>query len=137
MVEQIVRDIRCICSGMKPAREEMQLIRNLNQRCVLKGIEVGDEVKLLGLTSTSTTGQLIDYGKDDYRKPAQILRICVSAGMSVLALGNDENEVILPPAAYRVIDRYDENGTDIVVLDALQPLDLDGLISEAKSVYGI
>ena len=56
--------------------------------------------------------------------------------MPVLALDNGENEVIVPPAAYRVEDRYEENGTDVVVLEALRLLDLDGLISEAKSAYG-
>ena len=135
MIGQVIQDIRCLCSGMKPAHKEMQLTRNLNERCAIKSFNIGDTVELLGLTSTSTTGQLIDYSQGNYRKPSQVLHIRVAAGLPVLPLDNSENEVILPPAAYRVVDRHNENGTDVVILDALYPLDLDCLIREAEAAY--
>lgn len=134
MIEQAIKDIRCLCLAMQPVHDEIRLIRNIDERYALKHFCIGDRIELLGLTSTSTTGQLIDYSQDNFRRPGQILHIHVAAGLPVLLPENSrENEVILPPMAYRVLDRHDESGTDVVVLEALYPLALDQLIREARA----
>ena len=134
MLDQAMDDIRCICHAMHLAHQEMKLIRNVDRRYAIKDFDVGGKIELKGLTSTSTTGQLIDYGKEDYRKPGQILRIHVAAGLPFLSITeNNENEVILPPMVYRVLDRYEENETEVVDLQAMCPLDLERLIGEAKA----
>ncbi|MGM9662245.1 MAG: hypothetical protein ACI3WR_04030 [Oscillospiraceae bacterium] len=135
MLGQAVEDIHRICRAMRPAPSEMLLIRNVGKRFAVKDFQIGGTVDLLGLTSTSTTGQLIDYSRENYRKPDQILKLHVAAGLPVLPLEDSgENEVILPPMAYRAVDRRDENGVDVVTMEAVRPLDLDRLIREAKLV---
>lgn len=136
MIDQVIEDIRCICFAMQCTHEEMRLIRNVDERYAIVNLKIGDLIELLGLTSTSTTGQLIDYGQDNYRKPGQIFHIHVGANLPAILMENSrENEVILPPMAYCVLDRYDENGIDIVVLEALYPLDLESLIFKARAVW--
>lgn len=136
MVNQLIEDICCICNAMEYSHKAMELYRNVDKRYVLRNINIGDKIELLGLTSTSTTGQLIDYSQDNFRKPGQILRIHVGANLPILQVENSrENEVILPPMVYCVLDRYDENGTEIVVLEAVCPLELEALISEGKAVW--
>ncbi|MGM9619129.1 MAG: hypothetical protein ACI3W8_04770 [Oscillospiraceae bacterium] len=135
MLGQAVEDIYRICRAMRPTPREMRLIRNVDKRFAVKDFRIGDTVDLLGLTSTSTTGQLIDYGRENYRKPDQILELHVAVGLPVLPLeDNGENEVILPPMAYRAVGRRDENGVDVVTMEAIRPLDLERLIREAKLV---
>lgn len=136
MIEQAIADIYRICQAMQPAPCEMKLIRNVNQSSVLKNFQIGGTINLLGLTSTSTTGQLIDYGKENYRKPDQILKIHVAAGLPVLHIENDqENEVILPPMTYHVVDKNEENGVEVIAMEAIVPLDLDNVIHEAQAAY--
>ena len=136
MIDQAILDIRCICSAMQSAEEDLQLIRNVDARFAIGRAAVGETVELLGLTSTSTTGQLIDYGKNEQQKPDQILRIRVPAGLPALRLEDDrEREVLLPPMAYRVLDRRTENGADTLWLEAVKPLNLEQLICAAKSEW--
>lgn len=133
MIDQAVLDIRCICSAMQSAGEDLQLIRNVDARFAIGRAAIGETVELLGLTSTSTTGQLIDYGKNEQRKPDQVLRIRVPAGLPALRLEDDrESEVLLPPMAYRILDRRTDNGADTLWLEAAKPLDLERLICAAK-----
>lgn len=136
MIDQAILDIRCICSAMRAAREDLRLIRNVDARFAIDCAAVGETVELLGLTSTSTTGQLIDYGKNEQRIPDQILRIRVPAGLPALKLEDDrEREVLLPPMAYRVLDRRTENGAETLQLEAVKPLNLEQLICAAKSEW--
>ena len=136
MIEQAIADIDCICRAMEPAPCDMELVRNLDSHTALGNVRIGDTADLLGLTSTSTTGQLIDYGKENYRKPDQILKIHIAAGLPLLRMENDrENEVILPPMTYRVVDRAHENGVDVITMEAISPLDLDHVIREAKAAW--
>ena len=72
MLEQAIADIRLLCRAARPAEEEMTLLRNVDARFLLYDAPPGSTVELLGLTSTSRTGQLIDYGRQDYRAPAQV-----------------------------------------------------------------
>ena len=133
MLDQAILDIRCICSAMQSAGEDLQLIRNVDARFAIGRAAIGETVELLGLTSTSTTGQLIDYGKNEQRKPDQVLRIRVPAGLPALRLEDDrESEVLLPPMAYRILDRRTDNGADTLWLEAAKPLDLERLICAAK-----
>lgn len=133
MINQAILDIRCICSAMQSAEEDLQLIRNVDVRFAIGRAAIGETVELLGLTSTSTTGQLIDYGKNEQRKPDQVLRIRVPAGLPALRLEDDrESEVLLPPMAYRILDRRTDNGADTLWLEAAKPLDLERLICAAK-----
>lgn len=135
MIDQAILDIRCICSAMHAAQEDLQLIRNVDARFAID-CAMGETVDLLGLTSTSTTGQLIDYGKNEQKKPDQILRIRVPAGLPALRLEDDrECEVLLPPMAYRVLDRRTENSADALRLEAVKPLALELLICAAKSEW--
>lgn len=132
ILEQAARDARCICRGMKPAPKEILLIRNIGKRCVLQNTEAGQTIRLLGLTSTSTTGQLIDYGKDACEKPEQIARILIPEGFPMLTVEDErENEVILPPAVYRMTEKRKEQETEVLCLQALTPLDVEQLIEEA------
>ena len=136
MIDQAILDICCICSAMHAAEEELQLIRNVDARFAIGCTAVGETVELLGLTSPSTTGQLIDYGKNEQRITDQILRIRVPAGLPALRLEDDrEREVLLPPMAYRVLDRRTENGADTLQLEAVKPLNLEQLICAAKSEW--
>lgn len=133
MINQAILDIRCICSAMQSAEEDLQLIRNVDARFAIGRAAIGETVELLGLTSTSTTGQLIDYGKNEQRIPDQVLRIRVPAGLPALRLDDDrESEVLLPPMAYRILDRRTDNGADTLWLEAAKPLDLERLICAAK-----
>ena len=55
------------------------------------------------------------------------------AGLPALRLEDDrEREVLLPPMAYRVLDRRTENGADTLWLEAVKPLNLEQLICAAK-----
>ena len=135
MLEQAISDIRLLCGSMQPTTEPVRLFRNMEQAFVLQNTREGEQIELLGLTSTSTTGQRIDYGQDDYRKPAQVLQIDVPKGLPALFLKNDEHEVLLPPMRYRVsgVDLHD--GVPTVALEALSPLDLEPLIESAKDAF--
>lgn len=136
MIDQAIRDIRRICYAMQQEHECMKLIRNVDKRYSMNNFCIGDTINLLGLTSTSTTGQLIDYSHDNFRKPGQIVHIHIGNNIPILPVENSrEHEVILPPMAYQVLDSYDENGTDHVVVEALFPLELESLIHEALAVW--
>ena len=43
--------------------------------------------------------------------------------------------MLLPPMAYRVLDRRTENGADTLWLEAVKPLNLEQLICAAKSEW--
>ena len=135
MLEQAISDIRLLCDSMQPAREPVRLFRNMESAFCLKNAREGEQIELLGLTSTSTTGQQIDYGHDDYRKPAQILRIDVPKGLPTLFLKNEEHEVLLPPMRYRVTGNDTSDGVPTVTLEALCPLNLELLIRRAKETF--
>jgi len=136
MIDQAIRDIYCICRSMQTTHEDLNLIRNVDARYTIENLHIGDIFDMPGLTSTSTTGQLIDYSQDNFRTPGQIFHIRVAANTPILPVENSkENEVLLPPMQYRVLDRYTDNGIDTVILDALHPLELEPLIDNAKAIY--
>lgn len=135
ILEQAVADIRLLCSSMQPTKEPIILIRNMEKPFCLKAPHVGENVELLGLTSTSTTGQQIDYGDNDFRKPAQVLRLNIPAGTPALFLENDEHEVLLPPLSYAIKGAGVENGVPTVTLDAVSPLDHEQLIKSSEDVF--
>ncbi|MBO4384804.1 MAG: hypothetical protein J5854_05235 [Clostridia bacterium] len=135
MLDQAISDLRLICRSMRPADGPERLIRNMERAFVLKDVRVGEEVELCGLTSTSTTGQKIDYGVQDLRQPAQILYIDIPAGTPALFLNNDEHEVLLPPMRYRATDIGSSCGVPTVTLEALSPLDAEILIRSAKESF--
>ena len=135
ILEQAVSDIRLLVGSMRPTKEPVRLFRNEEKRFCLKNVNVGNNVELLGITSTSTTGQQIDYGRDDYRAPAQILQIDLPAGLPALFLDNDENEVLLPPMLYAVKSESVEKGVPTITLDAVRPLDLERLILSSKEAF--
>lgn len=135
ILEQAISDIRLLCGSMQSTTEPVRLFRNMEQALVLQNIREGEQIELLGLTSTSTTGQQIDYGRDDFRKPAQVLEIDVPKGLPALFLGNDEHEVLLPPMRYRVKGKSVTDGVSTVMLDALCPLDSEQLIQSSKDAF--
>ncbi len=135
ILHQAITDIRLICDSMHPIREPVRLFRNMEAAFCLKNIREGEQVDLLGLTSTSTTGQQINYGQNNFRKPAQILQIDVPSGLPALFLENDEHEVLLPPMRYRVKGEHIEDGVLTVSLDACQPLELERLIQSATEAF--
>ncbi|MBR4435794.1 MAG: hypothetical protein IKS90_06845 [Clostridia bacterium] len=134
MLEQAIDDIRTICSAAMPVSEDLLLFRNVNARFMLNA-EQNDTVALLGLTSTSNTGQLIDYGNNDYLSPAQILKICVPRHFPAVSFVNSENEVILPPMEYRVLSSTMRDNVSIIELQAIGSLDIESLISTSKDVF--
>ncbi len=115
----------------------MLLFRNVEARFKLDGASPGSAVELLGLTSTSSTGQLIDYGHQDYHAPAQVLKIHVPIGMPVLCFENAENEVLLPPASYQVIASTAHDSISVIDLKAQRRLDIENLISAAKDTFSL
>ena len=135
MLEQAIADIRLLCCSAGPAQQEMLLFRNMGARFMLDGASPGNTVELLGLTSTSSTGQLIDYGHQDYHTPAQVLKIHVPIGMPVLCFENAENEVILPPMSYQVVASTVQDSIPIVDLRAHRVLDVESLIFSAKDTF--
>jgi len=123
MIETAINDIHNICNAMQPADTEMLLYRNVVEDFAIQSPTIGSEVDLIGITSTSTTGQQIDYGKNDFKITFYQYEIRVAAGMPVLVLENDyrqENEVILPPMRYRITGVRDK----IIALEAIKPLDV-------------
>ncbi len=137
MLEQAIADIRLLCRSASPAQQEMLLFRNVEARFKLDGASPGSAVELLGLTSTSSTGQLIDYGHQDYHAPAQVLKIHVPIGMPVLCFENAENEVLLPPASYQVIASTAHDSISVIDLKAQRRLDIENLISAAKDTFSL
>lgn len=135
ILNQAISDIRLICGSMQPTKEPVQLFRNMESAFCLKNVREGGQIDLLGLTSTSTTGQQIDYGQNDFRPPAQILRIDVPAGLPALFIENDEHEVLLPPMRYRIRGERVKNGVPTVTLEALHALDLEQLIRSSKEAF--
>lgn len=135
ILEQAISDIRLLCASMEPTKAPVRLFRNMESAFCLKKVRAGEEIELLGLTSTSTTGQQIDYGHDDYRKPAQILEIDCPAGINALFLENEEHEVLLPPMRYRIKGERIEDGVSTVTLEACHPLDLEQLIRSSKDAF--
>ena len=135
MAEVAVNDIHIICDAMRPAERELILFRNVDVKYTIENPTVGETVILKGLTSTSTTGQEIDYG-DGFRTEYVQYIINVPTGIPVFAVENDyreENEVILPPMKYKITDVRYENGQRIIELEALKTLDIDTLIESGKS----
>ena len=135
MLEQAISDIRLLYTSMQPTKEPIHVIRNVGRMFAIKNVHDGDQIDLLGLTSTSTTGQQIDYGHDDYRKPAQVLEIDVPKGLPALFLENDEHEVLLPPMRYRVKGESVKDGVSTVLLEALHLLDLERLIRSSAEAF--
>lgn len=140
---QIVRiaidDIQTICRAMQPAAPETILYRNVDEHFFLKTPQIGQLVTLHGLTSTSTTGQEIDYGKNDLRKATFQYRILLPKGLPMLAIENDsreENEVLLPPMQYRLTDVSVSDTQHTIILEAVQPLDIDHLIESSNAFFG-
>lgn len=134
-----INDIYNICNSMQPADDEILLYRNVVEEYAIKDLTIGKEVDLKGITSTSTTGQKIDYGNSNFIITFYKYEIKVSAGMPILVLENDyreENEVILPPMRYRISGVRDDEGDEggkIVELETIKPLDVYLLIKDAKS----
>ena len=135
ILDQTISDIRLLCASMQPTKEPVRLFRNMEQAFVLQNARKGEQIDFWGLTSTSTTGQQIDYGHDDYRKPAQVLEIDVPKGLPALFLENDEHEVLLPPMRYRVKGESVTDGVSTVTLEALYPLDPEQLIQSSKDAF--
>ncbi|MCL2557842.1 MAG: hypothetical protein FWE09_05130 [Treponema sp.] len=138
IIETAINDIRTICDSMRPADSEMTLYRNVEEEHAIKELTVGKEVDLLGLTSTSSTGQKIDYGNGSFKTAFCIYEIKISVGLPVLIVENDyreENEVILPPMRYRISGTRD-NGK-IAALEAIKPLDISLIIKNAKMALNI
>ena len=135
ILEQAISDIRLLCGSMQPAEEPVRVIRNMESAFCLQKVREGEQIELFGLTSTSTTGQQIDYGQNDYRKPAQILQIDVPKGVPTLFLENEEHEVLLPPMRYRVTGNDILDGVSVVTLEALYPLDVEQLIRRAAETF--
>ena len=131
MLERAVSDIVTLCRAMKPVEENALLYRNLHARCAFAGLAPGDELPLPGLTSTSRTGQRIDYGCQDFRTPAQILEIRLPAGFPALAGRISENEVLLPPMRYRVLSVETRDQTPLITLRPESLLALRDLLREA------
>lgn len=135
ILEQMISDIRLLCASMQPTKEPVRLFRNMEQAFVLQNTRKGEQIDFWGLTSTSKTGQQIDYGHDDYRKPAHVLEIDVSKGLPALFLENDEHEVLLPPMRYRVKGESVKDGVSTVLLEALHMLDLERLIRSSAEAF--
>ncbi len=135
ILEQAIDDIRLLCASMRPTKEPVRLYRNMEPAFRLQNARGGEEIELLGLTSTSTTGQQIDYGHADFRAPAQVLAIDVPKGLPALFLENDEHEVLLPPMRYRVTGTNLHDGVPTVSLEALRTLDPEQLIRSAKDAF--
>ena len=135
MLETAISDIRLICHSMYPAGEAVRLIRNMEKAYSLKSVRKGERIDLLGVTSTSTTGQLIDYGVDDFRKPDQILLLDIPEGTPLLFLKNEENEVLLPPMRYVVTAEAVNDGIHTVTLNAEHPLNIEELIRASEEAF--
>ena len=123
-IKTAINDIRNICKAMQSATEEMVLYRNVAEEYAIKNLSIGEEIELKGITSTSTTGQKIDYGKNEFVETFQKYEIKIFVGIPILIVENDyrqENEVILPPMKYRVSDVQD----GLVKLEAIAPLDIE------------
>lgn len=135
MLMQAIADIRLLCGSMKPLEDPILLYRNLGKGACLRNVGEGDPVDLPGITSTSTTGQQIDYGNNDMRKPAQILKLEIPAGMPALFIEGAEHEVLLPPMRYTAAGVGVENDVPTVALRALSPLDLEEVIRSASEAF--
>ena len=135
MLEQAISDIRLLCRSMQPTKGPVRVYRNMERAFVLQNIRKGEQIDLLGLTSTGMTGQQIDYGQNDFRSPAQVLQIDVPAGTPALILENDEHEVLLPPMRYRIKGESITDGVSTVMLDALCPLDWEQLIQSSTDAF--
>ena len=135
IMERAIVDIRIICRAAAPAAEETTLYRNVPARFAIGFPGAGETVELPGLTSTSTTGQEIDYGKGDLRRPDQVIEIELPAGLPAVSFENEENEVILPPMAYAAMERSAPGGADRIRLRALRPLDLEELIRSSRAAF--
>lgn len=135
MLGQAIADVRLICAAARPVGEDMLLYRNLGKGTALRGVTPGGRVDLRGITSTSTTGQPIDYGKGNYRAPEQILRLRIPGGFPVLNLENGENEVLLPPASYLAVSEQTLQGVAVIELAAESISDVEELIASAKRTF--
>jgi hypothetical protein len=135
IIKTAITDIHNICGSMRPADDELLLYRNVAEAYAIKDPAVGGTVDIKGITSATTTGQKIDYGKGDFQITFHKYEIRVPKGMPILALENDyrnENEVILPPMRYRITGiRAGEDGK-VIELEAIKPLDVGLLIKDAE-----
>jgi len=134
-IETAISDIYNICNAMQPAENEIILHRNVVEEYAIQNPTIGKEVDFKGITSTSTTGQKIDYGKNDFLIAFQKYEIKVSVGTPILVVENDyrqENEVILPPMQYRISNVRDSKECKIVELETIRPLDVDSLIKATR-----
>ena len=134
IINTAISDIYSICNHMQPATEEILLYRNVEEKYAIKNPVAGSLVDLKGITSTSTTGQEIDYGNGHKITCCKYV-IKVPIGIPMLVVENDyrnENEVILPPMQYRVVDVCEDEVCKRLNLDAIKTLDIDALLQEAK-----
>ena len=94
-------------------------------------------VDLLGLTSTSTTGQEIEYGKGEKRKATYQYKILVSPRTPILQLENDdsdENEVILPPMKYNVLSVKESEEKTEIELEPIEVLNMNELLENTLNM---
>ena len=134
MIKTAINDIRLICGAMRPSEGEMTLFRNVHKLFAEKEPIVGEILALQGLTSTSTTGQLIDYGNKEFMSDFVRYIIKIPAGTPIYAVENDyreENEVILPPMVHKITAVFEENGQKTVELQALSPIAVEPMIQTA------
>ena len=117
---------------MKKTKKEMKLFRNVEEQFCLSPLSIGKEVEFYGITSTSTTGQEIEYANGNFRQANFQYVINVPKGMPLLELENDfENEVMLPPMKYRVIGYKVKNSKVEFELQPQQVLDVQKLLKSA------
>lgn len=132
MLKNAITDILLITKSMKKTKKEMKLFRNVEEQFCLSPLSVGKEVEFLGITSTSTTGQEIEYAKGELRQANFQYVINVPKGMPLLELENDfENEVILPPMKYKVLGYKEKNGKVEFELQPQEVLDMHKLLQSA------
>ena len=137
MIEIALNDIKNLKNAMKPAEKEMTLYRNVEKEDCIKKEMLYKNVDLLGLTSTSTTGQEIEYGKGEKRKATYQYKILVSPRTPILQLENDdsdENEVILPPMKYNVLSVKESEDKTEIELEPIEVLNMNELLENTLNM---
>lgn len=140
IIELAIEDIRIICRAMQPALSDLVLYRNVSEKYFPHHPAIGQILDLPGLTSTSTTGQEINYGKDDFHSASFQYKIMLSKRTPMLALENDsreENEVLLPPMQYRITEIAEAKNQRILSLAPIALLDIEELIASADIAFDL